>query len=72
LDEYDLEKFDDAFEFIKTYKADQKSWRLAVEANIKRLAKHHKVEDYFWIFLYDGSNSISVTHSNRIYPYVSG
>jgi ClpP class serine protease len=70
LDEYDLEKFDDALEFIKSYKADQKSWRLAVEANIKRLAKHHKVENYFWIFLYDGSNSISVTHSNRIYETI--
>ena len=28
------------------------------------------MEDYYWLFLYDGSNSISFTHSNRIYETI--
>ena len=67
IEDYDFENFSSLFDFIKKYDDDKEALSKAINANILRIAKRHKVDDYYWVFLYDEKNSISTSHSNKIY-----
>lgn len=67
IEDYDFENFSGLFDFLKKYNNDKEALSKAINANITRIAKRHKVDNYYWVFLYDEKNSISTNHSNKIY-----
>ena len=67
IEDYNLNDFNDAFDFVKIYNSDNASWQAAITHNIKKMAITHNVNDYFWTFLYDDIRSISSRHSNKLY-----
>lgn len=67
IEDYDFEDFSSLYNFVKKYDNDKEAFGKAINVNIEKIAKRHKVDSYYWVFLYDEKNSISTSHSNKIY-----
>lgn len=65
--EYNLENLGDIIKFTKECDGDEGLIQKGITRYIQKTAEKYEVGNFFWVFLYDESGSISSYHSGRIY-----
>lgn len=70
IESFDYKNFASMLNFFEQSDIDENKVKNAISENIKKMAIDNKVDDYYWVFLYDDNNSIDKSHANKIYDSI--